>query len=108
MSPDIIVVLLTGALTAGCGFLAGARPDLIAGYNTMSAEKKKNVDIRGLSTFLRKWLVALGAAHIAVYFILRLAGAGVETGVLTACAVLFIGIPSLSLFARRYDHNKRR
>lgn len=36
---------------------------LIAGYNTMPAEKKKNVDVAGLSSFMRRHLVTLSGRY---------------------------------------------
>jgi hypothetical protein len=43
----------------GIGFLVKSSPDLIAGYNTMPKEEKKNIDIEGLSTFMRNGLITI-------------------------------------------------
>ena len=56
---DILHVIV-GLFLIGLGFLVKSSPDLIAGYNTMPEEKKKNVDIDGLSTYMRNAMVAMG------------------------------------------------
>jgi hypothetical protein len=48
-----IIILITGLFMIGMGFLVKSSPNLIAGYNTMPKDKKKNVDIEGLSTYMR-------------------------------------------------------
>lgn len=42
------------------GFLVKKYPNLIAGYNTMSEEQKKKVDIDGLSSLMRYSLISMG------------------------------------------------
>lgn len=52
----------------GIGFLVKLSPNMLAGYNRMSEEKKKNVDIDGLSTYMRNGFVAIGLAIIIGYY----------------------------------------
>ena len=49
---EIFIHILTGVFLIVVGLLVKRFPMLIAGYNTMPAEKKKNVDIAGLSSFM--------------------------------------------------------
>ena len=42
-------VLIIAAVLFVLGMLVRKYPNLIAGYNTMTAEQKKNVDVKGLS-----------------------------------------------------------
>ena len=58
---EIFIHILTGVFLIVVGLLVKRFPMLIAGYNTMPAEKKKNVDIAGLSSFMRRHLVIIGA-----------------------------------------------
>ena len=51
--------LLGGGLLVLLGILVRFFPNLIAGYNTMSAEQKKNVDVKGLSRFMCLSLAAI-------------------------------------------------
>ena len=48
-----ILNLIVGLFMIGVGFLVKSSPDLMAGYNTMPKDKKENVDIESLSTFMR-------------------------------------------------------
>ena len=60
----MIVGLIIGLFFIGIGFLVKSYPDLIAGYNTMPKEKKKNVDIVGLSTFMKRVSIVMGVSII--------------------------------------------
>ena len=61
---EIFIHILTGVFLIVVGLLVKRFPMLIAGYNTMPAEKKKNVDVAGLSSFMRRHLVILSLIHI--------------------------------------------
>lgn len=56
--------ILIGAIFIICGLLVKKNPNLIAGYNSMSAEEKKNIDIITLSTFLHNALIIIGVLAI--------------------------------------------
>ena len=45
-------------------------PNLIAGYNTMTAEQKKNVDVKGLSNFMCRSLCVIAVLMIVSYFVM--------------------------------------
>ena len=62
-----ILNIIVGLFMIGIGFLVKSTPSLIAGYNTMPDDKKKNVDIVGLSTFMRNSLIIIGLSIIAGY-----------------------------------------
>ena len=55
-----LINIIAGAFLIVLGFLVKKYPDLIAGYNTMSAEQKEKVDIDGLSTMMRNSLIVIG------------------------------------------------
>lgn len=55
-----LINIITGAFLIVLGFLVKKFPDLIAGYNTMSAEQKEKVDIDGLSTMMRNSFIVIG------------------------------------------------
>ena len=59
-----ILNIIVGLFMIGIGFLVKSSPSLIAGYNTMSEEKKKNVDIVGLSTYMRNSFIIIGLSII--------------------------------------------
>lgn len=61
---------LTSFILIVCGFLVEKFPDLIAGYNTKRETEKKKINIKELSKFLMKLLIALGVLTILIYFLL--------------------------------------
>jgi hypothetical protein len=91
----------------GIGFLVKSAPDLIAGYNTMSEDKKKNVDIKGLSNYLRNGLIVIGLTTIFGYFLLKWIG----FSLLAHSMILVVpitGIAILVIRAQKFDHNKAK
>jgi hypothetical protein len=95
-----------GGILIICGFLVKAFPDLIAGYNTMSETKKANVDIKGLSLFMRNTLVIIGLVVIGSYYFFRWLGIDEEKYLLIPAGLLMIGVIIMLIIAQRYDHNK--
>ena len=64
-----IISLLTALFFITLGFLVKSFPNLKAGYNTMSPDRKKDVDIKGLSTFIRNALIITGFIIIGGYYL---------------------------------------
>lgn len=103
----VIFSLFYGLIFIGIGFLVKAAPDLIAGYNTMSKEQRKKVDIEGLSTFARKALIITGIAIIIGYNVFHWLGlAGWDIAIMIT--VSFTGPVVIVVKRRQYDHNKKR
>lgn len=97
--------LLGGGLLVLLGILVRFFPNLIVGYNTMSAEQKKNVDVKGLSRFMCSSLAAIGIGWIALGML-----AGNLGGEKWTLAVNFLWLPAGCIFilvkAQKYDRNK--
>lgn len=78
---------------------------LISGYNTLSKEKKKNVDVEGLGIFMGNTLFAMAGAFLigAVfdYF-------GIFTGSAISFGSIFFIIIYMIIGAQKYDNNSRR
>jgi hypothetical protein len=91
----------------GIGFLVKSSPSLIAGYNTMSEEEKKNADIVGLSTYIRNSLIVMGLSIIAGYYLFKWIGFTViaESMILI---VSLIGVLIMVINAQRFDNNKNK
>ena len=53
--------LIIGLILIGIGFWMAADPNMIAGISTMSSEKKRKVDLKGLSRTMRNIFIAMGA-----------------------------------------------
>lgn len=103
---EVFIHTLTGAFLIVVGLLVKRFPMLIAGYNTLPAEKKKNVDIEGLSSFMRRHLVIIGASWTLFAVTLTL------TGQQDALPVIYgIYVPVYVVWmlirAQRFDHNKK-
>ena len=96
---------LIGLIFIGLGFLVGAFPDLLAGYNTMSEEEKLNVDVDGLRKYARKSLIAVGLLLLIAQFTLSSLGE-VQIANYVLFPIIFIGIMALIWGAQKFDHNK--
>ena len=88
------------------GFLTKKYPMMIAGYNTMSEEQKKNVDVDGLSTLLRNCFIVMGGIISVGYLPFKYLGWD-----MVADSIIFISVfsvlPFLIFKAQKYDHNSR-
>jgi hypothetical protein len=95
----------TGLLFIILGLLVKKYPNLMAGYNTMSAEKKKNVDVEGLTTYARNTLLGIGLIIILAGF--ALSGLGYPKYFEpTLMASIIGGVIILIFGSQKYDHNK--
>lgn len=101
----LFVYLSAGVLLIVCGLLVKRFPMLIAGYNTMSAEKRKNVDVEGLASFMRRHLVAIGVFWAGLALLLEPTGQGgalpLIYGIYTPVYAIWIVVR-----AQRFDRNK--
>ena len=102
-----ILNIIIGLFVIGIGFLVKSVPDLIAGYNTMSKEQKKNVDIEGLSTFMRNGLIAIGISIIIGYYLFKWIGITLIANSMLLIVIL-VGVTILVFKAQRFDHNKNK
>jgi len=103
---DFLIIII-GLFMVALGFLVKAHPNLIAGYNTMPDDKKKNVDIEGLSTFIRNGLAITGLAIIGSYFIFKWSGFTTVANLMVVIVSL-AGVTVIALRAQRFDHNKSK
>jgi len=101
------VHLIMGLLFIGLGFLVKAYPGLIAGYNTLSPEKKKNVDIDGLSRYIRNGLIIMGMVIMAGYLLFRWAGWPTLANMVILIVTL-VGSSILMMTANRFKHNREK
>lgn len=102
---DPLAPLLAGAFVIVYGLLVKRFPMLISGYNTLPKEKRKNVDIDGLSSFMRRHLVIIGGLLILFTTILELTGQQEAFSIILA-VYLPVYVIWMVVRAQRYDHNK--
>jgi len=102
----LLVMLLPVVILVLIGYLVKYRRVywLISGYNTMSKEKKQNVDIEGLANFTGNFCFALAV-------LIGVASALLTGGYDIAAGVLFAFLLPLSIYVliktQQYDHNAR-
>jgi len=101
-----IINLFTGVFMIALGFLVKIFPNLIAGYNTMSAKDKANVDIEGLSTYMRKGLILIGVSIIVGYFFFKWIGLDTIAQAVMPIVTL-IGAITIVIKVQKFNHNKR-
>ncbi|MCH7409481.1 DUF3784 domain-containing protein [Belliella sp. DSM 111904] len=100
-------MIITALTLIALGFLVKVFPNLIAGYNTMSQRQKENVDIEGLSTFMRNALVLLGVVVIVGHYVLKWLALASALSYFVP-GIILIGIALMVWKARKFDHNKEK
>ena len=100
-----ILSLVAGIFLIGIGFLINSEPELIAGYNTMPKEKKKNVDIEGLSTYMRNGSIIIGLAIVIGFYLFKWIGFTKIANSMILISTL-IGFTILVFITQKFDHNK--
>lgn len=102
-----IMAVFIGFLSIGIGFLIKAYPNSISGYNTMSKQKKKNVDIEGLSTYYRNGFIIIGIITIAGYYVFKLTGLRFMSELMVLMPLL-AGGAFLGIRGQKFDHNPKK
>lgn len=100
-----ILIIIVGLFMIGIGFLVKSSPSLIAGYNTMPEDKKKNVDIVGLSTYMRNGFVIIGLSIIVGYYLFKWIGFTVIAESIIGIVIL-PGVLIVVINSQRFDKNK--
>ena len=95
---------IIGIIFIGLGFLIKAFPGLIAGYNTLSDEEKKNVDVDGLSTYGRNCLVGIGLGIMIAVFALQLLQKMTYANYVVF-PIILVGMIAMIVGSQKYDHN---
>jgi len=96
--------VIIGLVFIVLGFLVKAYPNLLAGYNTMTEVQKMNVDVKGLTSWARNCLVAIGFILIAGGVMLPLFNSD-GLGIPFFVSVVIIGVIVLIAGAQKYDRN---
>ena len=96
--------LFLGSFFIIMGVLIYLFPNLIAGYNTMTKEDIKKVDIKGLSKLMRNSFIIFGIYIIVIHYTLEKIGkVGVAENIIPASIPIFVLI--VIILAQKY--NKR-
>ena len=104
---DSLFVWLFAAIFVLLGLLVRKYPKLIAGYNTMSPERQKLVDVKGLTAFMCRAFCVIGQHIILTYNLLLWGGmAEMAAGMVSVTAVPVVGSVVMVAGAQRYDHGR--
>lgn len=104
---DSLFVWLFAALFVLLGLLVRKYPKLIAGYNTMSPERQKQVDVKGLTAFMCRTFCIIGLLVVLVYYMLLWDGiAEMAARLVSIIAVPVVGSVVMVAGAQRYDHGR--
>ena len=99
-------MLIIAAVLFVLGMLVRKYPNLIAGYNTMTAEQKKNVDVKGLSNFMCRSLCVIAVLMIVSYFVMVARSVNEKAvSVVSTTLIPIIGSIYMVVKAQRYDRN---
>lgn len=102
---DAFVVWLLAVLFVVLGLLVRKYPKLIAGYNTMSLERQKKVDAKGLAAFMCRSFCMMGLLVVVVYYLLTWGGMNREAAVLVSMLLApILGAVYILVGVQRYDH----
>ena len=77
-------------------------PDLIVGYNTLSKEQKQKVDINGLSSMMRTYLVVLGILVIDLELLFKILEMKSYYTLLVTSILIVIVVIFMIVKARKY------
>lgn len=104
--PDVMAWGMSLFLIA-MGALCRKYPDLIAGYNTMNPEKKKNVDAKGLGKHMCYGMGWTAVACLVCFYLLKFVELNdVARFLIPYLGVLIVGLIIVSITAQKYDHNR--
>ena len=104
---DSLFVWLFAAIFVLLGLLVHKYPKLIAGYNTMSPERQKQVDVKGLTAFMCRTFCIIGLLVVLVYYLLLWDGiAEMAARLVSIIAVPVVGSVVMVAGAQRYDHGR--
>ncbi|WP_443759330.1 DUF3784 domain-containing protein [Bacteroides clarus] len=90
------------------GLLVKRFPILMAGYNTMTAEQKKNVDAKGAADYLCRAFCIIALVGIILFYGLQLTGMTEKViTILTSTVVPVIGILITLVKIQKFDHTPK-
>jgi hypothetical protein len=99
--------LFIGPVLILVGFLVKSFPNLISGYNTMPEDKKKHVDIKGLSSYMRNIFILMGLLILTVPYLLNLTGLTVIANFLPS-AIILSGVTIMVINTQKFYKDKSK
>ena len=93
--------IFTGFMLIIVGLLVKQYPNLLAGYNTLSEEQKKEIDIEKVSTIARNVIVLTGAAVIDASIIMYFIEVSKKIQVNIISVIIVLGLVVLIIWSNR-------
>lgn len=93
--------IFTGFMLIIVGLLVKQYPNLLEGYNTLSEDKKKEIDIEKVSTIARNVIVLTGAAVIDASIIMYFIEASNKIQVNIVSVIIVLGLVVLIIWSNR-------
>ena len=93
--------IFTGFMLIIVGLLVKQYPNLLAGYNTLSEDKKKEIDIEKVSTIARNVIVLTGAAVIDASIIMYFIEVSKKIQVNIISVIIVLGLVVLIIWSNR-------
>ena len=97
---------LTGIILIISGILVKKFPNLIAGYNTLSEEEKKKIDINHLSTFMHNGLILIGAISIIISISMYFLDVKDAYRLMIITGLILIGVLYIALNSTKMKNSK--
>ena len=89
--------LLTAVILIVVGLFVKKNPDLLAGYHTLSIEKKEEIDIEKLTSIAKNTLAITGLCVILVSVLLPAFKIKESTQLYTICGLVIFGVIYISV-----------
>ena len=93
--------IFTGFILIIVGLLVKQYPNLLAGYNTLSEEQKKEIDIEKVSTIARNVIVLTGTAVIDASIIMYFIEVSKKIQVNIISVIIVLGLVVLIIWSNR-------
>ena len=93
--------IFTGVMLIIVGLLVKQYPNLLAGYNTLSEEQKKEIDIEKVSTIARNVIVLTGTAVIDASIIMYFIEVSKKIQVNIVSVIIVLGFVVLIIWSNR-------
>ncbi len=83
-------------------------PDTLAGYNTMSDEKKKNVDLQGMVSYIYRGMLIVSWSMVPAVYITAFLTRNERWYMWGMPAWIVAGMIIVCIGARKFDNNRRK
>ena len=93
--------IFTGFMLIVVGLLVKKYPNLLAGYNTLSEDKKKEIDIEKVSTIARNVIVLTGAAVVDASIIMYFIEVSKKIQINIISVIIVLGLVVLIIWSNR-------